>query len=93
LGFYSAWGCGPTRGKDVKRRVNMILLTKRNGDKFLVNEMQIECIEMIPESKVIMMNHDYYLVLEKTDEIIDKISQYHAKVQDIYREITVTDAR
>jgi flagellar protein FlbD len=71
----------------------MILLTKRNGEKFLVNEMQIECIEMIPESKVIMMNHDYYLVLEKTDEIIDKISQYHAKVQDIYREITITDAR
>jgi flagellar protein FlbD len=71
----------------------MILLTKRNGDKFLVNEMQIECIEMIPESKVIMMNHDYYLVMEKTDEIIDKISQYHAKVQDVYREITIKDVR
>jgi flagellar protein FlbD len=71
----------------------MILLTKRNGDKFLVNEMQIECIEVIPESKVIMMNHDYYLVLESTDEIIDKISQFHAKVKDVYREITVKDVR
>jgi flagellar protein FlbD len=54
--------------------------------------MQIECIEMIPESKVIMMNHDYYLVLESRDEIIDKISKYQAKVHDIYREITITDA-
>jgi flagellar protein FlbD len=71
----------------------MIVLTKRNGSKFLVNEMQIECIEMIPESKVIMMNHDYYLVMESTDEIIDKIAQYQAKVKDIYREITITDAR
>jgi flagellar protein FlbD len=71
----------------------MIVLTKRNGEKFLVNEMQIQCIEMIPESKVIMMNHDYYLVMDSTDEIIDKIAQYHAKVKDIYREITITDAR
>ena len=53
----------------------MILLTKRSGDKFLVNHQQIECIEMIPESKIVMMNHDYYLVMEDVDEIIDKISK------------------
>ena len=71
----------------------MILLTKRNNEKFLVNHHQIEYIEMIPESKIVMMNHDYYLVLESVDEIIDKIAQYNAKVQDIYREITITDKR
>jgi flagellar protein FlbD len=71
----------------------MILLTKRNGEKFLVNHMQIECIETIPESKVIMMNHDYYLVMESVDEIMNKIQEYNAKVQDVYRQITVVDAR
>lgn len=71
----------------------MIVLTKRSGDKFLINHQQIECIEMIPESKIVMMNHDYYLVLESADEIIDKIARYNAKVQDIYRELTVTDDR
>jgi flagellar protein FlbD len=71
----------------------MIVLTKRNGEKFLVNDMQIECIEMIPESKIIMMNHDYYLVLDTADEIMNKITEYHAKVQDVYRKITVVDAR
>ena len=71
----------------------MIVLTKRSGDEFLVNHNQIECIETIPESKVVMMNHDYYLVLESADEIIEKIRQYNAKVMDIYREITVTDKR
>lgn len=71
----------------------MIVLTKRNNEKFLVNHLQIECIETIPESKVIMMNHDYYLVLESVDEIIDKIAAYNAKVQDIHREITITDKR
>lgn len=71
----------------------MIVLTKRNKEKFLVNHLQIECIEMIPESKIVMMNHDYYLVLESSDEIIDKIAQYNAKVQDIHRELTVIDKR
>lgn len=71
----------------------MIVLTKRNQEKFLVNHLQIECIECIPESKITMMNHDYYLVRESVEEIITKIAEYNAKVQDIYREITVTDRR
>lgn len=71
----------------------MIVLTKRNKEKFLINHLQIECIESIPESKITMMNHDYYLVCESVEEIIDKIAQYNAKVQDVYREITVTDKR
>ncbi len=71
----------------------MIVLTKRNHEKFLVNHLQIECIECIPESKIVMMNHDYYLVRESTDEIIDKIAQYNAKVMDIQRAITIEDKR
>ena len=71
----------------------MILLTKRNREKFLVNHTQIEYIEMIPETKIVMMNHDYYLVIDTVEEIIHKIADYNAKVMDIRREITVTDKR
>ena len=71
----------------------MIVLTKRNHEKFLVNHLQIEYIECIPESKIVMMNHDYYLVRESTEEIIDKIARYNAKVMDIQREIAVIDRR
>ena len=46
----------------------MIVLTKRNHEKFLVNHLQIEYIESIPESKIVMMNHDFYLVRESTEE-------------------------
>ena len=42
----------------------MIQLTKRNGERFLVNHTQIESIEMIPESKIVMMNRDYFIVRE-----------------------------
>ena len=71
----------------------MIVLTKRNHEKFLVNHLQIEYIETIPESKIVMMNHDYYLVRETTEEIINKIAEYNAKVMDIAREINVIDKR
>lgn len=71
----------------------MIVLTKRNHEKFLVNHLQIEYIECIPESKIVMMNHDFYLVRETTEEIIEKIARYNAKVMDIQREISVVDKR
>ena len=69
----------------------MIVLTKRNDEKFLVNHNQIQCIEMIPESKVVMMNRDYYIVKETPEQIIGKIAEYTAKVQDIHRQVTVVD--
>ena len=71
----------------------MIILTKRSKERFLVNHNQIECIEMIPESKIVMMNHDYYIVMESPEEIIKKITQYNAKVQDIHRALVVEDKR
>lgn len=71
----------------------MIVLTKRSKEQFLVNHNQIECIEMIPESKIVMMNHDYYIVTESPEEIIKKIAQYNAKVQDVHRALTIEDKR
>ena len=71
----------------------MIVLTKRNNERLLVNHNQIECIEMIPESKIVMMNRDYYIVKETPEDIIRKITQYNAKVQDVHREVAVVDKR
>lgn len=77
-----------------RRKENaMIVLTKRNNERFLINHTQIESIEMIPESKIVMMNHDFYLVRESVDEIIDRIAKYNAKVMDVHRQITVVDNR
>ena len=46
-----------------KEELSMIMLTKTSGERFLVNHLQIECIELIPETKIVMMNRDFYLVL------------------------------
>lgn len=71
----------------------MITLQKMNGERFLLNHNQIEYIELIPESKIVMMNHDYYIVRDTVEEIVQKIAEYNAKIQDIHREISVTDRR
>ena len=71
----------------------MIQLTKRNGERFLVNHMQIESIEMIPESKIVMMNRDYFIVRETPEQIIKRIAEYTAKVQDVRRELNIVDRR
>lgn len=71
----------------------MIQLTKRNGERFLVNHNQIESIEMIPESKIVMMNRDYFIVRESPEQIIRRIMEYNAKVQDVHRTLIVSDRR
>lgn len=67
----------------------MIRLTKLNKEEFIINSNQIECIEIIPESKVILMNKDFYIVKESADEIINKIIEYNAKIYALHKQITV----
>ena len=54
----------------------MIVLTKRSKEQFVVNHLQIECIESIPEVKITMMNHDFFLVRETVEEIQRQSSRY-----------------
>ena len=56
----------------------MILLTKLNGEKFVLNCDQIQMIELIPESKVVLMNQEFFIVRESPQEIMDKAVDYGA---------------
>lgn len=67
----------------------MIKLTKLNDEEFVINSNQIESIEQIPETKIVLMNKDFYIVQETTDEIIDKIIEFNAKIADLNRRIQV----
>ena len=67
----------------------MIKLTKLNDEEFVLNSNQIESIEQIPETKIVLMNKDFYIVQESIDEIIDKIIEFNAKIADLNRRIQV----
>lgn len=71
----------------------MIVLTKMSKERFVVNHNQIEHIECIPETKVVMMNREYYIVEETVEDIVKKIMDYNAKVLDCHRQVSVTDKR
>ena len=58
----------------------MIFLTKLNGEQILINSLQIESIDLIPEAKVIMMNGRFYIVKESAEEIIQKTIEYNGKI-------------
>lgn len=69
----------------------MIKLTKLNNEIFVINSDQIASIELIPETKVVMMNKDFYIVREDVDEIIDRIIEFKGKVADLNRRIQVVN--
>lgn len=54
----------------------MVELTKLNGEIILVNALQIEYVELIPESKIIMMNGKFHIVSEDKDEVKRKVLEF-----------------
>ena len=59
----------------------MIILTKLNKQRIVINEDQVECIDLIPESKVIMMNGRFHVVRETPEEIIEKTIEYKGAIE------------
>ncbi len=59
----------------------MVILTKLNGEHIAVNSGQIEYIESIPESKIIMMNGKYHIVEESQEEIVARIIQFNREIR------------
>lgn len=60
--------------------VVVIELTKLNGEPILINPAQMEYIELIPESKIIMMNGKYHIVSENKDEIITRVIEFNRAI-------------
>ena len=55
----------------------MIKLTKLNNEEFVINCSQIMTIDIIPESKITLMNKEHFIVKESVDEIIRKTIEYN----------------
>jgi flagellar protein FlbD len=58
----------------------MIRLTRLNGEEFVINCRQIERVESIPESSVILVSGKHYVVEESVDEIINRVIEYNAQI-------------
>lgn len=54
----------------------MISVTRLNGEKIYLNWLQVEYVESIPETKIRMMNGDYYLVKDSVDAVREQVEGF-----------------
>ncbi|OOB75343.1 endoflagellar protein [Clostridium haemolyticum] len=58
----------------------MIRLKALNKKEFYLNEDNIEKIEEVPETLITLTNGKKYIVLEPTQEVVDKIIEFKKKI-------------
>jgi flagellar protein FlbD len=58
----------------------MIKVTRLNGKEYFINPHQIESIEIHPDTTLLMLSGKSVVVLEKVDEVIDRIVEYRRRI-------------
>ncbi|KEI13175.1 endoflagellar protein [Clostridium novyi B str. ATCC 27606] len=58
----------------------MIRLKALNKKEFYLNEDNIEKIEEVPETLITLTNGKKYIVLESTQEVINKVIEFKKKI-------------
>ena len=58
----------------------MISLHRLNGEPFVLNAEWIKTIESRPDTRVVLLNGEVYLVRESSEEVIKKALDYRRQV-------------
>jgi len=58
----------------------MIKVTRLNGKEYFINPHQIESIEILPDTTLLMLSGKHVVVLEKVDEVLDRIIEYRKRI-------------
>jgi flagellar protein FlbD len=58
----------------------MIKLTRLNGTEYYINPHQIECIEILPDTALMMLSGKNHIVREEADEVLGKIEAYYRRI-------------
>jgi flagellar protein FlbD len=59
----------------------MILLTKLNKQRVIVNAELIKFIEKTPDTMVTLTSGDHFMVLETVDEVVDRAIDYARQIR------------
>ena len=58
----------------------MIKVTRLNGKEYYINPHQIESIEIHPDTTLLMLSGKHVVVLEKAEEVINRIVEYRKRI-------------
>jgi len=58
----------------------MIKVTRLDGMEYYINPHQIECIEVRPDTTLIMLSGKHHIVREEVDTVLEKIDDYRRRL-------------
>jgi flagellar protein FlbD len=58
----------------------MIKVTRLDGVEYYVNPHQIECLEINPDTTLVMLSGRHFIVREEVDDLLEKIEAYHRRI-------------
>jgi len=58
----------------------MIKVAKLDGTEYYVNPHQIECIEIRPDTVLVMLSGKTYIVRNEADDVLEKIETYRRRL-------------
>jgi flagellar protein FlbD len=57
-------------------KIDMIRVTRLDGIEYYLNPHQIECIEINPDTTLVMLSGKHHIVRESVDDVLGKIDAY-----------------
>jgi flagellar protein FlbD len=61
----------------------MIKITRLDGVEYYINPHQIECIEINPDTTLVMLSGKHHIVREEADEVLEKINTYRQSLSPL----------
>jgi len=58
----------------------MIKVSRLDGTEFFVNPHQIECIEIRPDTVLVMLTGKTFIVREEADVVLERIETYRKRL-------------
>ena len=58
----------------------MIKVTRLNGKEYYINPHQVESMEIRPDTTLLMLSGKHLVVLEKIEEVIERIIEYRKRI-------------
>jgi flagellar protein FlbD len=58
----------------------MIKVSKLDGTEYYLNPHQIECIEIRPDTALVMLSGKHHIVKEEVDTVLERIDEYRRRL-------------
>ena len=58
----------------------MIKVSRLDGTEYYINPHQIECIEVRPDTALVMLSGKSHIVREEVDTVLERINEYRRQL-------------